>query len=204
MELLKMTGKKISNLRFGLVPCIMFILMTLRTFISGNGVMISGLCVAFLPFFAQLRSTVCTEECGRKENELLSIFLMNLIFIAVGMLYLRGITWLGSIFYAGYTASPVLRELFLLTYLCDIAFISITVPLTFALQQSQRTVLAVSLANLEIAFMLFANKALLLLGNIFMLEQSWLLYGLTILLPVISLSSFLVKEKAAKNLRQEL
>ena len=67
MELLKMTGKKISNLRFGLVPCIMFILMTLRTFISGNGVMISGLCVAFLPFFAQLRSTVCTEECGRKE-----------------------------------------------------------------------------------------------------------------------------------------
>ena len=81
MELLKMTGKKISNLRFGLVPCIMFILMTLRTFISGNGVMISGLCVAFLPFFAQLRSTVCTEECGRKENELFSIFLMNLIFI---------------------------------------------------------------------------------------------------------------------------
>lgn len=129
---------------------------------------------------------------------------MNLIFIAVGMLYLRGITWLGSIFYAGYTASPVLRELFLLTYLCDIAFISITVPLTFALQQNQRTVLAVSLANLEIAFMIFANKALLLLGNTFMLEQSWLLYGLTILLPVMSLSSFLVKEKAAKNLRQEL
>lgn len=203
MELLKLTGKKITNLRFGLIPCIMFILITLRTFISGSSIMLSGLCVAFLPFFVQLRSTVCDEETIRVETELLSIFLMNLIFVVVGMLYLRGITWLGSIFYTGYTASPILRQLFLLTYVCDIAFISITVPLTFALQQNQRTVLALSLINLELAFMIFANKALLLPGNPFISEQPWLLYGLTILLPVLSLGGFLLNRNTAKNLQSE-
>ena len=53
-KILKLTGKKIKGLRFGLLPIVMLLLMTFRTLTDGNAVMLTGLCVAFLPFFAQI------------------------------------------------------------------------------------------------------------------------------------------------------
>lgn len=187
MELLTLTGKKLRSMRLGVVPCVMLVLMTARTLLAGDAMAVSGLCAAFLPFFAQLRSTTCAEDEVTEEQEIFSTYLLNLFLVTVGMVYLRGLTFLGSTFYAGYEASPILEELCLLTYVCDLAFISITTPLTYALPQGQRTILAVLLANVEIGFMLLANKLLLLADGSFVLSQQWGLYVLIAILPTISL-----------------
>lgn len=194
MELLKLTGKKLRGIRLGVVPCVMLLLMTVRTLLAGDAIAVSGLCAAFLPFFAQLRTTTCAEDEVSEEQEIFSIYLLNLSLMTAGMIYLRGLTFLGSTFYAGYQASPILEELFLLTYVCDLAFISIT-TLTYALPQSQRTILAVLLANVEIGFMLLANKLLLLADGSFVLSQQWGLYLLIALLPTMSLGFVHVQNK---------
>lgn len=195
MELLTRTAKKFRSLRFGPLPCVMFLFMTVRTFLSGNAIMLSGLCVACLPFFAQLRNTSCKEPDVSEHKEIFSLYLFNLLLLTIGMLYLRGLTFFGSLFYTGYEASPILHELFLLTFLCDLAFISIITPLTYTLPQQQRTILAILLINLEIGFMVFANKMLLLSPSSFVLEQQWGLYLLAVILPVLSLGSVCMSKK---------
>lgn len=194
MELLSLTGKKLRGMRLGPMPCAMLILMTARTLLAGDAMAVSGLCAAFLPFFAQLRTAACDKDARSEEQEIFSTYLLNLFLLIVGMVYLRGLTFLGSTFYAGYKASPIIEELGLLTFVCDLAFISIT-ALTYALPQAQRIVLAVLLANVEIAFMLLANKLLLLTEGSFVLSQQWGLYALMALLPAMSLGFVHVHSK---------
>ena len=61
MPTLKLTWRKLKAVRFGLIPIIMFILMTARTLTAGDGVMITGLCAALMPFFATARSATCND-----------------------------------------------------------------------------------------------------------------------------------------------
>ena len=49
MPTLKLTWRKLKAVRFGLIPIIMFVLMTARTLTAGDGVMITGLCAALMP-----------------------------------------------------------------------------------------------------------------------------------------------------------
>jgi hypothetical protein len=195
MKLLKLTGKKICSLRPGLLPSIMFIFLTIRTVLSGNAVMFSGLCIAFLPFFMQLRNHTQPEAGISNMQDIISSYLMNFFLLILGMSYLKVLTWLGSTFYVGYTSSPILHELFLLTFLCDVVFISIVTPLTCTSPKSQSMMIAILLANVEIGFMLFANKLLRLAGASFTLDQQWGYFLLAVLLPVMSLSCTIMSNR---------
>ena len=195
METLKLTGKKIKAMHFGPLPIVMFILMTLRTLTDGNAVMLSGLCVAFLPFFAQVRSVTCSDETYSEKQEIFSNYLLYLFFVTVGMLYLKGLTIAGAAYYPGYEASPVMRSMFLLTYICDVAFVSVMVPFTCALTSVQKLTLGVLLCNLEIGFMVFANMVLTMLGDGFVLHDQWGVYfvGATILMVSFGVAGVNIK-----------
>ena len=197
--MIKMVGQQLRTLHFGLLPCVMLVGLTVRTFMSSGSIMLSGLCVAFLPFFAQVKRTVCFAEDVAEEKALLSRYLMYMVLITVGMLYLKGVTYLGSLWYPAYTASPLIHELFLLTYVCDLAFISILVPLSASLQSRQQLMTAAVLANIEIGFMCFASKVLILLGSSFVLADQWGLYVLAIMLPMLSLGAVLFGGRQAKK-----
>lgn len=185
METLRLTGKKIKALRPGPLPIVMFILMTLRTITNGNAVMLSGLCVALIPFFVQVRSTTCSESYTEKQ-EIFSNYLLYLFFVTVGMLYLKGLTLLGAAYVPGYVPSPVMRELFLLTYICDVSFVSVLVPFTCALSSVQRMTLGVLLCNLEIGFMVFANQVLTMLSDRFVLHDQMGIYFITVTILLVS------------------
>ena len=189
MTMVKCVVKQLSSLRFGILPLVMLVALTVRTFMSSGAVMLSGLCMAFLPFFTQIKTATCLEEDVTEEKYLISRYVMFLLVMSVGMVYLKGVTFLGSMVYAGYTASPIAHELFLLTYVCNLAFISIMVPLTFALNRRQNLMSAAVLANVEIGFMVFAAKVLPLLGSDFVLSDQWGVYLLAVMLPLLSLGA---------------
>ncbi len=195
METLKLAGRKIKAIRFGIVPIIMFLLMTVRTLTVGNAVMITGLCVAFLPFFAQARTAICVDEQYTETQEIFSNYLVYLFFVTVGMLYLKGLTLLAVEYVPGYVLSPIHRELFLLTYICDVSFVSVLVPFTCALSTTQRLTLGVLLCNLEIGFMVFAEKVLRLLGNSFVLHDQWGVYFIAVAIVMVSLGVVGVNKK---------
>ena len=52
MSIFYLLRGRFMNLRFGMIPCIMLIFATVRTLMSGDAVMLTGLCMAFLPFFS--------------------------------------------------------------------------------------------------------------------------------------------------------
>ena len=195
MPTIKLTWKKLKAIHFGLIPIVMFIVMTARTLTAGDGVMITGLCVALLPFFATARSATCADDSNTEVQDIFSNYLLYLIFVTMGMLYLKGLTLIAAEYVPGYVPSPIQREHFLLTYVCDISFISILVPFTCALSSTQRLTLGTLLANLEIGFMVFANKVLLLLGNSFVLHGMWGIYFIGVAIVIVSFGVVFVNRR---------
>ena len=195
MPTIKLTWKKLKAIHFGLIPIIMFIVMTARTLTAGDGVLLTGLCVALLPFFATARSASCVDETNTEVQDIFSNYLLYLIFVTVGMLYLKGLTLVAAEYVPGYVPSPIQREHFLLTYVCDISFISILVPFTCALSSTQRLTLGTLLANLEIGFMVFANKVLLLLGDSFVLHSMWGIYFIAAAIVIVSFGVVFVNRR---------
>lgn len=49
--MMSLVKKQFATLRFGALPLVMLVFLTVRTFTSGNGLMLAGICVGFLPFF---------------------------------------------------------------------------------------------------------------------------------------------------------
>lgn len=188
MTTLKLAGRKIISTRFNIISLIIFIAMTVRTLTAGDGVMLAGLSAAWLPFFAQVRTVTCTDESYTETQEIFSNYLVYLFFVTVLMLYIKGLTLIAAQYMPGYVPSPIMRDLFCLTYVCDVAFVSIMVPFTCSLVPIQRLTLSALLCNLELGFMFFANKVLLLLQDSFVLHQQWGLYFVAAMIVFASLS----------------
>ena len=195
MPTLKLTWKKLKAIHFGLIPIVMFIVMTARTLTAADGVMITGLCVALLPFFATARSATCADDSNTEVQDIFSNYLLYLIFVTVGMLYLKGLTLVAAEYVPGYVPSPIQREHFLLTYVCDISFISVLVPFAHTLSSTQKLTLGTLLANLEIGFMVFANKVLLLLGDHFVLDGIWGIYFIAAAIVIVSFGVVFVNRR---------
>ena len=67
-KILKLTFQKLSSIRLGVMPSIMLLFMTIRTLLGGDAIMLSGLCVSFIPFFATVKVTGQQTE-GITERE---------------------------------------------------------------------------------------------------------------------------------------
>lgn len=67
MKMVHLVIGQFLNLRLNPMVCIMASLITIRTFLSGNAIMLTGLCMAFLPFFSQTKNVTCfaADVCGR-------------------------------------------------------------------------------------------------------------------------------------------
>lgn len=199
MGTLKLTGRKIIAIRFNIVSLIIFVAMTVRSLTAGDGVMLAGLSAAWLPFFAQIRNITCADESYTEKQEIFSNYLVYLFFVTIFMLYIKGLTMIAAQYVPGYVPSPIMRDLFLLTYVCDISFVSIMVPFTCSMNSMQRLTLAALLCNLEIGFMVFANKVLVLLEGSFVLHQHWGLYFVAAMIVFASLSLVGINTKKKKD-----
>jgi len=184
MSIFHLMRGRFMNLRFGIIPCVMITFATVRTLMSGNAVMFTGLCMAFLPFFSQQSNTTCFAIDVSEEKEMLSTYLMDYILMFIGLGYLYGLTEIGQRFVPGYEVNPMLLETFLLVLLCNLVFINILVPLTYALDSLQRLTVGILLCIVEMAFMKFAMFALAFMGDAFVLTAQPWLYILMVIIPM--------------------
>jgi len=183
MSILHLLYGRFINLKFGFVPIAIFIFASVRTLLSGNAIMFTGLTMAFLPFFSQQKNLTCFAVEVTEEKEMFSLYLMYYIITFTGLGYLYGLTLLGQNYIPNYQVNELLLETFLLVILCDLAFINILVPLLYALDTMQSFTIACLLVVLEFAFMKYALFTLNMLGPSFCLaEQTWL-YVLMIVIP---------------------
>lgn len=193
MSIFYLLRGRFMNLRFGVFPCVMILFATVRTLMSGTAIMFTGLCMAFLPFFSQQGKTTCFAIEVSEEKEMLSTYLMDYILMFLGLAYLYGLTLIGQNFIPGYEVNPLLTETFLLVLLCNLVFINILVPLTYALDSLQRLTVACLLCIVEMAFMSFMLFALNALGSTFVLtDQPWM-YILLIVIPMTTVEFILLR-----------
>ena len=138
-----------------------------------------------------------------EEKEMLSTYLMDYILMFMGLGYLYVLTLIGEHFVSGYVVNDMLLETFLLVLLCNLVFINILVPLTYALDSIQRLTVGVLLCMIEIAFMNFAMFALHTMGDAFVLtEQVWL-YVLLIIIPMTTVELTLLRWWQRRKLQSE-
>ena len=191
------------NLRFGIFPCVMLLFATVRTLFSGNAIIFTGLCMAFLPFFSQQSNTTCFAIDVSEEKEMLSTYLMDYILMFIGLGYLYVLTVIGQQFVPGYIANDMLVETFMLVLLCNLVFINILVPLTYALDSLQRLTVGALLCIVELAFMNFAMFALHTMGSAFVLtEQIWL-YALMVMIPMTTVEFTFLRWWQRRKLQNE-
>ena len=203
MNMFQLVLGQFLNLRLNPMVCIMMVLITIRTFVSGNAIMLTGLCMAFLPFFSQTKNLTCFAVEVSEERELFSRYLMSYLLMILGLLYLKAVTTLGAAFYPGYVENPLLRETFLLAMLCNLVFISVIVPLTYALNLVQRFMVASILCVAEIGFMVFAKQMLTLLQGSYALTGQWGLYLLMIMIPFNALLFVKLNGRLQKQFREQ-
>ncbi|MBQ2004406.1 MAG: hypothetical protein II239_05305 [Peptococcaceae bacterium] len=194
---------RFMNLKFGIFPCIMLLFATVRTLFSGEAIMLTGLCMAFLPFFSQQKNTTCFAIDVSEEKEMLSTYLMDYILMFVGLGYLYLLTIIGQKYIPGYVVNDMLLETFLLVLLCNLVFINILVPLTYALDSLQRLTVGALLCIVEMAFMHFAMFALHTMGDAFVLtEQVWL-YVLMLIIPMTTVEFTFLRWWQKRKLKNE-
>ena len=199
MSIFYLLRGRFMNLRFGIFPCAMIIFATVRTLMSGNAVMLTGLCMAFLPFFSQQSNTTCFAIDVSEEKEMLSTYLMDYILMFAGMGYLYILT----LIVPGYVYNDMLTETFLLVLLCNLVFINILVPLTYALDSLQRLTVAILLCLVEIAFMQFAMFALHMMQDTFVLTAQPWLYILMVLIPMTTVEFIFFRWWQNRKLRDK-
>lgn len=203
MSIFYLLRGRFMNLKLGLFPCIMLPLITIRTLLSGNAIILTGLCMAFLPFFSQQKNTTCFAIDVSEEKEMLSTYLMDYILMFIGLGYLYGLTLIGERFVPGYVENPMLLETFLLVLLCNLVFINILVPLTYVLDSLQRLTVGALLCIVEIAFMKFAIFALQMMGDAFVLQDQVWLYVLMVMIPMTTVEFTFLRWWQRRKLKTE-
>lgn len=203
MNILKLTFKKLVTIRLGLLPLIMLIFMTIRTVMGGDALMISGLCVAFIPFFATVRRATEIAPHSSEREEVFSDYFMQFIACTIGLVYLKLLTELSAAYNPHYIPSDFTREMFWFSWICNYAFVSITVPVTYALNRSQRMTMAILLANIEIGFMVLLHSFLEMSNGAFVLEQQYGIALLALLMPIYGLGTIGMKYRKSKKAQKQ-
>lgn len=187
MNVFQLTLQQFKNFKPNIMVYIMIPLIAIRSFISGNELFLTGLCMAFLPFFSQTRSLTCSEEDVSEHKDMLSRYLMSYILMSFGLICLKVITNLGKTYCPIYTVNPFEHECFMMLFLCNIFFISIVVPTTFSLTMIQRYMVGLIVCMGEIGVMLMIRYLLVVLGLDFSPSSSPFYWLLMITFPTLSL-----------------
>ena len=185
LEILQLLKYKLKSFRLTPFPIIMLTLITIRTFASGNSVLLTGLCVGFLPFFSQFQTTTCLAEDVSEEKDMLICYLLHYLIVIIGLAYLYFLTYLGSHFYPNYVINPLLKETFWLAATCNMVFVNLVVPLTFSSNQLQRLMVAITSVLAEIGFMYLMTMLLKAAGSNFILP----LPGIIIFIVILSITT---------------
>jgi len=199
MTIIKLALRKLVSIRLGILPLVMLLFMTARTVMGGDSIMLSGLCVAFIPYFARVRSATCADGQFTEREEVFSDYLMNVLAVTIGMLYLKGLSMLAAAYNPYYIPSDLMNEMFWLTWICNLGFISLTAPVVCALNQSQRLSMAILLANLEIGAMVLIHNLIIMSNGAFVLEEQWGIALVAAILPAMSLITIAVKDRKEKR-----
>lgn len=151
---MKLLFSSIKQFRPTIVSIILLILASVRMFMSGNSIMVVGVCASVVPFICQFKRYPNREEPVSDLKKALVNYSMNLIFMVVYLCFMTGITYLGSALLPSYTPNPHYIEMMALSICANMIFISCVYTVGHKLTSKQLLMEGILLCNGQLGFML--------------------------------------------------
>lgn len=152
---------QLKSFCFKPLPCVMLCLMSVLTFMKGQTIYFSGVCIIFMLCFSQLGPQTCPAEPYEERDYVLSRYVLYLLLVHGALLWLMAMIWLGSLvspWQPGFTTETLL--VLGAAYMADIIFISFAVPLSLSTDRGMSRLVTLMLLVVICSLML-ALKGLL-------------------------------------------
>ena len=153
---MKLLLSSIRQFRPTVVSIILLVMATIRMFMSGNSIMVVGVCASVVPFICQFNRYPNRDEPVSELKKALVNCFMNLIFMAVYLCFMTGVTLLGSKVFPAYTANPHYSEMMALSVCANLIFISCIYTVGHRLTAKQLLMEGILLCNGQLGFMMLA------------------------------------------------
>ena len=147
----------IKQFRPTIISIILLVLASVRMFVSGNSIMVVGVCASVVPFICQFKRYPNKNESVPELKKVLANYFMNLIFMAVYLCFMTGITFLGSALLPSYTVNPYYGEMMAMSICANVIFISCIYTVGHRLTPKQLLMEGILLCNGQLGFMMLAS-----------------------------------------------
>ena len=149
--------QKLKKFRPTLPSLILFALASYRTVTSGDSIQLVGVCAAIVPFICQFKNFPKDEDAPAVKD-VISSYILNLIFMVLYLVWVLLLTWVGKTFYPGYVANPYFTQMLFIAIAADLVFISAVIPICRELNPFQRMIPGLILTNALLFFMMMASS----------------------------------------------
>ena len=155
--MLSLVIQKLKKFRPTLPSLILFVLASYRTVTSGDSIQLVGVCAAIVPFICQFKNFP-KDENAPAVKDVISSYILNLIFMVLYLGWVLLLTWVGKTFYPGYVANPYFTQMLFIAIAADVVFISAVIPICRELTPFQRMIPGLILTNALLFFMMMASS----------------------------------------------
>lgn len=154
--MMKLLGESIRQFRPTVVSIILLVLATIRMFMSGNSLVVVGICASVVPFICQIKRYPNRDGSAPEMKRVLVNYFMNMIFMAIYLCFMTGVTALGKLALASYTVNPHYGEMMALSICANFIFLSCVYTIGHKLTSKQLMMLGILLCNGQLGFMFLA------------------------------------------------
>lgn len=155
--LFSLVFRKLKAFRMTLPSLILLVLASYRTLTSGDSIVLVGICASVVPFICQFKNFPEAPEGTSVFQNVLSNYILNLLLMALYLVYMVVLTFLGKAVIPGYVENPHFWDLFLIALCADVVFISALIPICHDLKPFQRMMPGIVLCNAMLIFMMMAK-----------------------------------------------
>ncbi len=155
--MLSLVIAKLKAFRPTVPSLILFLLASYRTISSGDSIQLVGVCAAIVPFICQFKNFSVNRDVPAVQD-VVSSYILNLILMALYLLWILLLTWVGKAFNPNYIINPHFTEMLFIAIAADVVFISSVIPVCRELTPFQRMIPGLILTNALLFFMMMASS----------------------------------------------
>ena len=192
--------QNIRDFRPTVVSIILLAFATVRTFMSGYSIVVTGICASVVPFICQFRRYPAADESVPEARRVLANYFVNIIYMGIYLAYITGVGELGRIFYASYTADPDFAEMMALSICANFIFISCVYTIGHRLNSKQRLMEGILLCNGQLGFMFLAADYV---KHVKVLHLNMFAYGFALLIFLLTLGFIRMNYKSGKGYNEK-
>lgn len=156
MNIISLVYEKFRKFRMTIPSLVLLILASYRTLMSGESIQLVGVCAAIVPFICQFKNFPKADGEVSGAADAISSYILNLILMALYLVWVLLLTWIGQRFLPSYTVNPHFTQMLFIAIAADVVFISAVIPVCRELAPMQRMIPGLILTNALLFFMMMA------------------------------------------------